>query len=301
MADNFKDKLKYLDTQTATLDSLFGLLSEYLYEAIVNDFADKLERKDGKILANQRNVNYVASIEATYNKFSEKYTPRISTVIADGFNMINAFNVDYFSTFDGFNDYALTTQKIQKIIRNRLGITAEGNGKTISLVPGGYMDSLLKDNTIKNQIKNLSYNEVLKGSGFESFKKGLKNYIIGNSETVGGFRQFYRNYAYDIFVNIDRQESTLLAIDLDLKYFFYEGTLIKTSRQFCIDRAGKLFSIKEALKWVNDPWIKQAFAKGYISSYNPTSDMGLWACRHIPRYISKEVAWALRPELKNES
>jgi hypothetical protein len=49
---------------------------------------------------------------------------------------------------------------------------------------------------------------------------------------------------------------------------------------------------------VNDPWIQKNLEKGYISSYNPTTDLGLFGCRHLPRYVSKAVAEYLRPDLK---
>jgi hypothetical protein len=45
---------------------------------------------------------------------------------------------------------------------------------------------------------------------------------------------------------------------------------------------------------------KKNIKKVYIVSYDPVQDMGLFGCRHIPRFISKEVAYSMRPELKNE-
>lgn len=299
-AKSFKDKIKFINDASDGLDNTFQALSRELYKSVVNEFADQLDRNGDTILNTSKNIQLIAAIENIYNKFAADNLPKVASQINTGANTINSYNVDYYSEFaTDQRDYAATTEKVQKIIRDRLGITAEGNGKKVNLKPGGYMDSLLKDNSVKNEIKNFSYSEVLKGVGFKDFKSSLETYIVGDEQTLGGFRQYYRNYAYDIFADIDRAESTLLATDLDLTYFIYEGSLIATSRQFCIDRAGKVFSIKEAEKWVNDPWIKRNLDKGYISSYNPTHDMGLFGCRHIPRFISKEVAFQLRPELKN--
>lgn len=297
---SFEDKVKYIQAASDKLDGSWDKLAGSLLKDIINEFADKLQKDaGGNIINNSYNLNLIASIETIYTKFSSANLPGIAAQIATGSDKISAYNVDYFSQFDtGTRDYAATTQKTQKIIRDRLGITAEGNGKKVNLKPGGYMDSLLKDNSIKNELKNLSYREVMKGIGFQDFKKGLENFIVGDEQTLGGFKQFYQNYAYDIFVEIDRHESTLLATDLDLKYFIYEGVIIKTSREFCIKRAGKVFSLKETEQWIDDPWIKLNFDKGYITSYDATHDMGLFRCSHVPRFISKETAEQLRPDLK---
>ena len=296
---SFQDKINYINSASDGLDSTFQSLSLVLLKNIINEFADKLERDGDKVLSNSKNLQLIATIESLYNAFASDNLPAIAAQINTGANKISSYNVDYYNKFaTNTRDYAATTQKTQKIIRDRLGITAEGNGKKVNLKPGGYMDSLLADNSIKNELKNLSYREVMKGVGFKDFKKGLETFIVGDEKTLGGFRQFYRNYAYDIFADIDRQESTLLAVDLDLKYFIYEGALIDTSREFCVQRAGKVFSIKEAAEWVKDPWIKKNLDKGYIVSYDPVTDMGLFGCRHIPRFISKEVAEQLRPDLK---
>jgi hypothetical protein len=182
---------------------------------------------------------------------------------------------------------------VQKVIADRLGI-----GDKTQLKEGGYMDNLLKDNKVRSDIKKMSLREVMKGSGFKDFKQGLQQFIVGDEEKLGAFKQYYRNYAYDVYVQVDRDESMLMATDLVLQCFFYEGTIIDTSRPFCKERAGKLFTVEEAQAWESDPWIQNALKKGFITSYNPVADMGLWACRHVPRFVSNEVAAALRPELK---
>lgn len=294
---SFNDKLKFIEQATQKLDSTFTSLAEELLKAIIEHFADKLERDGNTIKNTPANLQLIASIENIYNNFSSLNLPAVASQILSGTDKISSYNVDYFGDFDSSErDFKNSVEQTQKIIRDRLGVSGE-SGK-VKLVKGGYMDSLLQDNTVKNELKNLSYREVMKQTGFQDFKKGLETFIVGDEEKLGGFRQFYRNYAYDIFVEVDRSESTLLAVDLDLQYFVYEGDLIASSREFCVERAGKVFSIKEAEQWINDPWIKKNFEKGYITSYTATQDMGLFACRHLPRFISKEVAKVKRPDIK---
>lgn len=279
---------------TADLDRHVGDLGQQLYKTLINEFVDQLDTENGTIKNNTRNLQLIGAIDKMYNKFMAKNGPSIAGKIVEGADKINEYNVDYYSQYaDGKSKYAATNKTIKKTIDDRLGV-----GDKTHLKEGGYMDNMLKDTQVKSQIKNLSFREVVKGAGFQEFKKGLGDMITGNKERMGAFQQYYRNYSYDIFVQVDRTESTLFAKELDLKFFFYEGMIIDTSRDFCIERAGKLFSTEEAEKWIDDPWIKKAFEKKYITSYDPIVDMGLFGCRHSPRFVSKEVAEHIRPELK---
>lgn len=290
----FEEKKKFINQVTKDLDRRVVGLSEQLLKVIIQEFVDKLDRNGDVILNNSKNLKLIAAIDKVYQKFMGQVGGGIAKRIADGSSRIMAFNADYYSQYKKTEDaYKNSTAAVEKIINDRLGI-----GDKVNLVEGGYMDSLLKDPTAKNAIKNLSYKEVIKGAGFKGFKKGLEKLIVGDEEKYGAFRQHYRNYAYDSFVQVDRDQSMLLAKDLDLQYFIYEGGLIDSSREFCIKRAGEVFSIKEAELWENDPWIRKNLEKGYITSYNPVTDMGLFGCRHLARFVSKEAAEMLRPDLK---
>lgn len=68
--------------------------------------------------------------------------------------------------------------------------------------------------------------------------------------------------------------------DLGLEYFLYAGGLIKTSRQFCIERAGKIFSIAEAKTWDNEQDLP-------VIPY-----LGGWNCRHTMVFMDLEKAKA---------
>jgi hypothetical protein len=288
----FEEKKKLIQKITDELERSFGNLSDNISRKIIDDFIDRLDRKGDQIINNSKNLQLIAVIDKLYTALFTQHGSDIVNTIIKNVAQINKLNVDYFSEFGG-EHFQSSAKKVQQIIRDRLGI-----GDKVQLKEGGYLDSLLKDTRVKNDIKRISYQEVLKGGGFKNFKEGLRKYIVGDKDKVGAFEQHYRQYAYDIYVQVDRDESLLMANEVDLSHFIYEGTLIDTSRPFCIERAGKVFTIEEAQEWVHDDWIKRNLEKGYITSYNPITDMGLFGCRHIPRFISKEVAERLRPDLK---
>jgi hypothetical protein len=292
----FDEKVKFIQQITDELDKKFGTLGEELFKVLIESFVDQLETEDGKIVNNSRNLRLIAVIDKIYAQFMQSQGSVIPEQIIAGVSDIGKYNTDYFSQYtNNKTKYAASRSRVQKIIADRLGV-----GDKTQLREGGYLDNLLKDNKVRSDIKNMSLREVMKGSGFKGFKKALQQFVVGDEEKLGAFKQYYGNYAYDVYTQIDADESMLMATELALQCFFYEGTIIDTSRAFCEERAGKLFTIQEAQAWKNDPWIKQAIDKGYIATYNPVTDRGLWRCRHVPRFVSNEVAVAVRPELKSE-
>lgn len=292
----FQDKVKFIEKVSEELDSTIGNLAQSLSYSIISEFIDQLERDGDTIKNTPANIRLISQIDAIYQSFIDKNGAKLVNQITGNVNSIFDFNDSYFSEIKG-KGFDIPSKKITGIIRDRLGFSGDTR---VKLKEGGYMEALLKDTTVRNEIKQISYREVLKGSGFKGFKKAMQNYIAGDEEKLGAFRRHYRQYTYDIYSTIDRDQSLLMANELNLQYFIYGGTLVAKSRDFCIERAGKVFSTEEASQWVKDPWIKKHLENGSITSYNPITDMGLFGCRHTPRFISYEQAIRLRPDLKKD-
>lgn len=292
MSDIFGDKIKLIEKATQQLDDRLISLSGQISKVLIEQFIDQLETDKGVIKNNSYNLRLVTLIDNLYQELMLKQGGKVAGEIVNNVDKILKANVDYYSEYAG-KGYEKSSKKVKQIIDDRLGV-----GNKVQLKRGGYLDSLLSDTKVQNDIKKLSYQEIIKGAGFKNFKRSMELFIKGDEDRLGAFRQHYRQYIYDIYVQVDRDQSLLLAEELDLRYFVYEGTLIATSRKFCRARAGKVFSVEEAKAWVDDPWVQTNLEKGYISSYNPTTDMGLFGCRHLPRFVTKETALMMRPELE---
>ncbi len=292
---SFDAKVDTIRKRTQELENKVNSLADRFLATLINDFVDRLQVKDGIIQNTPANLALLSKIDTLFLEFNAKVAaPEVAGIIKKGLEEIHGYNTDYFSTLATDQaKYGTTEKQVKKIIEDRLGF-----GDKTRLKPGGYMDTMFRDPTIANQIKNFTRTELIKGPGFKSFKDGLRRMIKTDANSMGAFERYYRNYAYDVFVNVDREESLLTAKALDLKYFIYSGTIIDTSREFCRKRVNEVFTTDETDTWVKDPWIQNALEKGYIASYDPIMDMGLWGCRHVPQFISKETAEALRPDLK---
>jgi hypothetical protein len=110
----------------------------------------------------------------------------------------------------------------------------------------------------------------------------------------------------------DAAYNSTLAQEFDMNYFIYQGGLIKDSRDFCAAHNNKVFSREEAADWVN--WVPSMgdYPAGYeikqkdtshpsymdYPGYTPLVDRGGYNCRHMLGWISDELAFDLRPDLK---
>ena len=86
--------------------------------------------------------------------------------------------------------------------------------------------------------------------------------------------------------------------------FFYQGTEIKTTRDFCKVRKGKVITREEALTWGTSSdelggYTNKAQGQfnGKNANYNPLVDIGGHNCRHHLDWIPNELAVQLRSDL----
>jgi hypothetical protein len=117
--------------------------------------------------------------------------------------------------------------------------------------------------------------------------RGLREKVVGNPDVDGELVRYFRQYSYDTFNQVHEVKNRQFADALDLQWFIYAGSVIPNTRAFCRKKAGKVFNIREAQTWRNDP---DLIGKGRPEPYDPLIDRGRWNCRHFIKYISAEMA-----------
>ena len=197
------------------------------------------------------------------------------------------FNGKYFGLFTRKAELGNLMADTKAQIGDWLGITKRG-----ALVENGYLSRLVNDKTILNTIRDSVFKSVVSQKGFFEVKKDLRDFIGGNQEKAGALQKYYRNFVYDTFSQVDRTQNKIFADKLKLKYAIYEGGLIKTSRDFCRKRNGKVFTTEEIEKF--NP------TEAKPPNYNPFTDLGGYGCRHHLNYIPYSIGIVMRPDLKKE-
>jgi len=286
-----QEKADWIDL---AMDELQELIKEKEFEfarTFIDVFVDKLETQDNQVLSSPKNKQLLADLDRIYASLKISITSKITIQMVKDMNYILSENTAYYGSLKSSLSnkmFKVTAEQIKGIVYSRLGMKPDG-----TLIKEGYMDGLLEMPEVRTKIKDFAYRGVLTQSGFEGFKNGFKELIQGEPEKLGAFSKYHRNMAYDTYSQVDAMQGKIYSEELQLKYFIYNGGIIKNSRAFCIKRAGKVFTTKETESWENDP---ENTAKP--PNYDPLINRGGYGCRHSIDYITEAMAKVLRPDLK---
>jgi hypothetical protein len=184
------------------------------------------------------------------------------------------------------------------------------------MVRGGVLFSLFKNDPTELQ-KYMS--QAITGQiPMKDFITGIKNILTGDETKIGTMERKFQRMAYDMYQQYDSAYNKSVADEFGMKYFSYQGGLIIDSRDFCNAKHGKVYSVEETKDW--DTWTPargqsdHEFPDGYeikqkniyavpsylgYPGYDPLIDRGGYNCRHKLYFIPDELAFKLRPELKN--
>lgn len=256
-----------------------------------------LEESNGEILNNGKNIKLSAALDKIFREFKSNDFTHIIAQFGKDLIRLGQINKDYFSIASEkhLTEVNKVAGTVEEKIKNQLGISG---GK---IKQKGYLDRLISDETLKKKIKS----EILKGVTnkvpVDFLTEKLKKIVVGKPGVKGSLEQYFDSHIKNTYTQVDRTSLNTFAVGLDMKAFVYQGGRIKTSRCFCKERDGKVFTIDESNEWADligtdcGPIWSDNDRK-----YIPLTDMGGYECRHVPDYISKALAIRLRPDLKNQ-
>jgi hypothetical protein len=197
-------------------------------------------------------------------------------------------NGRYFSTIDPKRAIGAqrSVQESLKKLYTRIGY--DGN----KAIRSGFLFDLTMSADPIRKIKAEAFRAIGAGSSYRDFLQQISITINGQKAQgkSGLFETHFRTAAYDSFAQFDRQIANKTAADLGLNYAIYSGGLMETSRDFCIERNGLVYTREEIMKWTDLTW------KGKSSPYNPLLDLGGYNCTHKLDWISNRLGKKLKEE-----
>lgn len=277
---------EYIAKREELLQSKVNALGVTLFEKVYNSYLIILEQNNGKLLPSERNVNMIRGLDAIYNLFRNNENAQVIKSFVSGVQGITPLNERYFESLTK-KDISKSTAKITGIIDRRLGIDENGSPK-----PGGFVDKFIRDEKLLKKIKKTTTQGITKQIGIQELRKNLKEVIQGDPSKPlsGGLHQYYRNYAYDTYIKVDRMGAELYAKDLGMRYFYWVGGLIKTSRPICEYCNGKILDGTEWNKVTSFTQLKEKYRDGMDKNTDPSQDLGGYACRHRKRFVLDSIA-----------
>jgi len=278
--------------RTHLIDGLLSILERrvkkaerLLLEELVEGFVDKLQVTEGGQVRNTlHNKRMMASIDDVFDDFARTAGVELAKTVTEAITKIINFNGQYYRTFTTQAALLPISTTVKEFMSSWLGLTKDGKVK-----PNGYLDTLIKDTTVKNYVKDFGMRAVIGQRGWMESKKELKNIIVGAKGKTGRLRQYYRNFVYDTYSHVDRATAEVYAEKMGLNFAIYEGGIIKTTRTFCRERNGKTFHRSEIEKF--DPKVAKP------PNYNPMTDLGGYGCRHHLNWIPDTAARLYRDDV----
>jgi hypothetical protein len=263
------DKIKEnIELSDRIIKSLNGLIYNSVLESLT-----EVDIKDGKVVYNEKSINIIQSIGQKVGKITGSLN-RLANVLFNGIKeVLDITGVDMakYATDDKYN-----SDNVLNKVKSHAATTIKTRAD-LSLIYGDVKQTAI------------AYLSRPEGTDLVQLRDLLKSKVVDNDIA----NKYFGRWTHDIYFQYQRAGANELRKDLGLKYGIYQGGLIETSRPFCEERNNKVFSIDEIMSWEN-----LDFKGKSESGYNPIIDLGGYNCRHRIDWISDELAFRLRPELR---
>lgn len=299
-ADIAKAKAELIAKKESYLEKATSEAERKLLSALFNALLKSVMKNKGLIINEAgTQMELSAAINRVYETFRKTEGYKIIQQMGADIMQIVTLNQKYFSIVAA--NRAKQLQSLYSIAdeqtRKRIGIDNKGN-----IVKDGYLERLITDKTLVNELKKETIKAFGKKATVEQYMNTLKKIVVGDKTKAGGLSHHFRTFAHDTFSQVDSEYGSTVASGLQLDAAQYMGGKIGTTRAFCLKKDGKVFTRKEIENWRNDPDLlmsKDEQNAGKPKDYDPIRDRGRWNCRHYLNWITDEKAISLRPELKN--
>lgn len=272
-----KGRIEQAEKAYDALQDLIKVLQASAFASIMDWFTDNIATGKDGIKSTTGNYTRVGGIFAVLRKFGATLRDQVLGKVIEGVDKIVQENETYFGSPGGIQGEA----RFQALLR--IGY----NSKTDKILPGGFLDSLFKGADVSQKVARLMNQAIANGMPLDKFRKLFRSEFIGR----GMLERHFKTNTFDLFQRVDRAAHLVYADQLKLNYARYTGTLIQTSRPFCIARVAKVFDRQQIADWANLQF------DGKPAIYDPFLDCGGYQCRHHLSFISDGLA---KQFLKNQ-
>lgn len=304
---DIKTILKTITDAVDKLSNAASVRQNPLYNEIVN-LLTKLQTRDGALLNNVKNLETINTIKNKVERLiiDSRYKEQLKE-FAGAYTELSNLHNEYFSKF---------TEKFKptntlEILRKSAIETTITNLTEVGIEAG-----------VTDGIKKILLTNIQNGGSMATLTEQLRNHMLTNNTGEGALERYVRAYATTAINQYSAEYNKSIADDLGLEWYLYTGSLLTTSREFCIEAVAKKYihqSEFEALLrgdfgntkiHVNK---KTGVPDGLMDGTTPDNfprRRGGWNCGHqliavddsiVPKNIQDEVyattayqAWALK-------
>jgi hypothetical protein len=249
-------------------------IQDILYLAIIDYVVKEIDVKNDKVVFSQSNIAAINRIDKATDKLLSGDLKRFKKYILKGITSI----------------LSEVQTEFKEIDVRAIKISDEVN-KQITKHATTRIDQITSAKPIFEEVKakTIELMQKYEGVSLQELREQLSQTVQGKKIV----QKYWSRWTYDIYNQYERIGANEVRKRLGLSFAVYEGGEIETTRPVCEKRNRKVFHISEIEAWENDNWE----GKNEIG-YKPIIDLGGYNCRHRLRWITKETAAILRPEIR---
>ena len=252
-------------------------LQRKLNAYILNDLINTLEKDEENNLKNT-SENLKKINKATKLKSFLKNV--VNVVLFDFY--ITEFNKITKQTGKYFAPFGPTPAAIKRI---------EGRGE---IVTEGFLNELFDNNQISRSIQQTISKGITSNQNVTEIKSVLTEQIKGKGDKMGIVQSYHYQNGYNEIKAQARALDNEFSKALNLNYAIYQGGEKSTTRDFCSNRVGGVYTREEILTWNHTP----ATWAGRMENNDILIDLGGWNCGHKLGWISYELAKRMNPAIE---
>lgn len=226
MEEQYSEELiKALDGAIDAFNGKIPAHQRRIYAELLELLKD-LKTKNGRLLNSVDNLKLIIRIKAKLKQIvaSKGYIKDVDE-FTKAYDEIEKLQNQYFATFSA----TYRPPAVLEIVKQQSIETAKAY-----LIEGGTEQELMP------KIEEILRANITTGGSYASLTEQLREYII-NTDTEGALERYSRQITTDAINQYSASYTATVTADLGLKWFRYVGSLIRTSREFCIKCVDKSY------------------------------------------------------------
>lgn len=219
MEQSVKDILQTIDDAINTFQDKIPGLQKKMFDEL-QPLIKELQLQNGKLLNNLNNLKFLGQIKNKLEKIlvSPQYKDAVQEFI-NSYNTLAALNVSYFKQFNEKYTPAKTLPVIKQLAVD----------KTITDLVGQGMSE-----SITGAVKNILNTNITTGGSYADLQDQLREHLLNTDTGEGSLVRYTKQITTDSINQYHAQYHAAIAQDLKFNWGRYVGSLITTSREFCI-------------------------------------------------------------------
>jgi len=198
----------------------------------------------GNILTNNSNLKILRTLRGDLKNvvIDKAYKKNVNTYL-NSFDELKGINDKYYKAIAS-GGYTANKHVYGEVLN------ASVNATKNSLLESGITESVIKP------IESVLSQNVTTGGNFQDLTDVLRKEILGDASGAGKLERYTKQITTDALNQFNANYNQTIATDLDLQFYYYNGGIKETSREYCMDMVndGRYFHKKEVEDSASREW-----------------------------------------------